>query len=234
MWQFLVPAMNEIASLETAFGADANAVMETFCLDRSLNLSAAYLRPGFAFGGACLPKDLHALNRVAAVAGVPCSLLGAVLGSNEVIIQRAVDTVVRLGGRDITLLGLSFKTETDDMRNSPLVELAERLLGKGYHVRLYDLDVQPASLYGQNLRYIEQRLEHLASLLCATPEAALHGTQLVIVGKMLLSEAQLQTLCPAGTWVLDLTRQLPTHLPPLRLLRFNSAAAAASAARYGR
>jgi hypothetical protein len=95
-------------------------------------------------------------------------------------------------------------------------------------------DVQPASLYGQNLRYIEQRLEHLASLFCPTPEAALHGTQLVIVGKMLLSEAQLQTLCPAGTWVLDLTRQLPTHLPPLRLLRFNSAAAAASAARYGR
>jgi GDP-mannose 6-dehydrogenase len=225
---------NEIASLETAFGADANAVMETFCLDRSLNLSAAYLRPGFAFGGACLPKDLQALNRVAAVAGVPCSLLGAVLGSNEVIIERAIDTVIRLGGRDITLVGLSFKADTDDMRNSPLVELAERLLGKGYHVRLYDPDVQPAALYGQNRRYIEQRLEHLASLLCPTAEAALHGTQLVIVGKMLLSETQLQTLCPAQTWVLDLTRQLPTHLPPLRLLRFNSAAAAASAAPYGR
>jgi hypothetical protein len=117
------------------------------------------------------------------------------------------------------------------MRNSPLVELAERLLGKGYRVRIYDPDVQLTSLYGQNRRYIEQRLEHLASLLCPTPEAALHDTQLVIVGKMLLAEAQLQVLCPAQTWVLDLTRQLPTHLPPLRLLRFNSAAAVAAAGR---
>jgi GDP-mannose 6-dehydrogenase len=188
---------NEIASLETAFEADANAVMETFCLDHSLNLSSAYLRPGFAFGGACLPKDLRALNRVATVAGVPCSLLGTVLGSNNTMLQRAVDTVARLGSRDITLVGLSFKADTDDMR------------------------------------YVAQRLEHLASLLCPTPDVALHGAQLVIIGKMLLSETQLQTWCAAGTWVLDLTRQLPTTLPPLHLLRFNSAVTSEPADRSG-
>jgi GDP-mannose 6-dehydrogenase len=119
------------------------------------------------------------------------------------------------------------------MRESPLVELAERLLGKGYHLRIYDPDVHPAALHGQNLRYVAQRLEHLASLLCPTPDVALHGAQLVIIGKMLLSEAQLQTWCAAGTWVLDLTRQLPTPLPPLHLLRFNSAVASEPAGRSG-
>jgi GDP-mannose 6-dehydrogenase len=224
---------NEIASLETAFEADANAVMEAFCLDHSLNLSSAYLRPGFAFGGACLPKDLRALSRLAAVTGATCSMLGTVLGSNERILQRAVDTVARLKGRQVTLVGLSFKADTDDMRESPLVELAERLLGKGYHLRIYDPDVQPTSLHGQNLRYVEQHLEHLASLLSPTPEVALQGAQVVIVGKVLLSEAQLQTLCAAGTWVLDLTRQLPPTLPPLRLLRFNGAAVNEPAEHHG-
>jgi GDP-mannose 6-dehydrogenase len=213
---------NEIASLEAVFGADANQVMETFCLDLSLNLSSAYLRPGYAFGGACLPKDLRALNRIASVAGVSCPLLGSVLWSNEIIVQRAVDAVGRLGVREVTLVGLSFKPGTDDLRESPLLELAERLLGKGYRLRIYDPDVQPESLRGQNLRYVEQRLEHLAFLLSASPAEALRGTPLVIVGKKLLSREQLLALCQPRTWIFDLIRQFPPALPPFRILRLGT------------
>lgn len=213
---------NEIASLEAAFGADANVVMDLFCLDRSLNLSQAYLRPGFAFGGSCLPKDLRALNRIGSLAGILCPLLESVLRSNEIIMQRAVEAVHCLKLRDVVIIGLSFKAKTDDLRESPLVKLAEQLLGQGYRLRIYDPDVQLALLHGRNLQYVEQHLAHLTSLLSRTPEDALQGAQLIVIGKMLLSKEQLIALCPHGVWVLDLIHELPRILPPLRILRISS------------
>jgi len=199
---------NEIAGLESVFEADANAVMEIFCRDTSLNISSAYLRPGFAFGGACLPKDLRALTRVAEVAGVAAPLLASVLPSNSLIVQRALDAVEHLGVREVTLLGLSFKAGTDDLRESPLVDLAERLLGKGRRLRIYDPDVYPPSLVGRNLEYITRHLQHLGLLLRATLEEAMAETELVVVGKPTAVE-RVQALCPPDAWVLDLTRQFP-------------------------
>jgi GDP-mannose 6-dehydrogenase len=214
-----VALANEIAGLESVFDADANAVMEIFCQDHKLNLSPAYLRPGYAFGGACLPKDLRALTRVAAVAGVATPLLASVLRSNGVLVQRAVDIVEQLGVREVSLLGLSFKSGTDDLRESPLVELAERLLGKGHRLRIYDPDVYPESLHGRNLEYINRHLEHLGLLLTGTLEEAMTGTELVIVGKTVPAE-RLSALSPPEAWVLDLTRQLP-GAAFRRLIRLN-------------
>jgi GDP-mannose 6-dehydrogenase len=212
---------NEIASLEKAFSADADSVMEIFCLDTTLNISPAYLAPGYAIGGSCLPKDLRALSRIASAFGVSCPLLDSILSSNEKMVQRSIDAVVRLGIRDVTLVGLSFKLATDDLRESPLVELAERLLGKGYRVRIFDPDVRLDSLQGQNLQYVEKHLEHLASLLSDKLEEALKGSQLVVVGKSLPVTKDLGSLCSPGTVVLDLVRCLPLELPPLRIMRLN-------------
>jgi len=212
---------NEIASLEAAFAADANAVMSILCLDRSLNTSPAYLRPGYAFGGSCLPKDLRALTRVASFTGIACPLLDSVLASNSLIIQRSIDAVVSLDVREIALVGLSFKVGTDDLRESPLVELAEKLVGKGYPLRIFDPDVRPESLLGQNLLYINRHLEHLRLLLRDSDEDALSGADLIILGKPLLPPKRLMEVCRAGVRVLDLTRELPPHLPPFRVLRLN-------------
>jgi GDP-mannose 6-dehydrogenase len=216
-----VALANEIAALESVFEADANTVMEIFCQDRLLNLSSAYLRPGYAFGGACLPKDLRALARVAAVGGVGTPLIASVLRSNGLVVQRTVDVIEQLGIRKVSLLGLSFKAGTDDLRESPLVELAERLLGKGHRLRIYDPDVYPESLHGRNLEYINRHLEHLGLFLRATLEEAMAGAELVVVGKSPSAE-RISALCSSETWILDLTRELPMA-GFRRLIRLNGA-----------
>ena len=158
-----------MARLFRRLGVDSREVMELFCEDHVLNISPTYLRPGFAFGGSCLPKDLRSLLHMARMNGVDLPLLAATLSTNELSISDVVDRVIAIGARGVALLGLSFKTNTDDLRESPNVELAERLIGKGFEVRIYDPIVNPARLVGANLRYVEAKLPHLGRLLAREP-----------------------------------------------------------------
>jgi GDP-mannose 6-dehydrogenase len=172
---------NELARIFRAYGVDSREVMRVFTRDTSLNISPAYLMPGFAFGGSCLPKDLRALLDMARLNVVDVPLLAGTLLTNRLVINDAVDRVIAGPFRTVALLGLSFKMNTDDLRESPSVELAERLLGKGIDVRVYDPIVNPDRLIGTNLRYVESRLPHLRRLLCATPGEALTGADAALV-----------------------------------------------------
>lgn len=154
---------NELGAVCQALGVDSHQVMDVFLADRKLNISPAYLRPGFAFGGSCLPKDLRSLVHAAQRADVSVPILAHVLPSNSDHLQRAVELVERTGKRRVGLFGLSFKPGTDDLRESPLVELAERLFGKGYDLRIYDANVSLSRLLGANREYIETRLPHRAA-----------------------------------------------------------------------
>jgi GDP-mannose 6-dehydrogenase len=155
--------------------------MRIFCEDRTLNISPAYLQPGFAFGGSCLPKDLRALLHMARLNDIDVPLLAGTLRTNELVVRDVLDRIVACSARVVALLGLSFKSDTDDLRESPNVELAERLLGKGFDVRIYDPIVNPSRLTGANLRYVQARLPHLGRLLAATPEEAMAGCDTAIV-----------------------------------------------------
>jgi GDP-mannose 6-dehydrogenase len=171
---------NELARLFRQLGVDSRAVMALFCQDEVLNISPSYLRPGFAFGGSCLPKDLRSLLHLARMNSADMPLLAGTLASNEMVINEVVDRVVACDGRTVALLGLSFKSDTDDLRESPNVELAERLIGKGFEVRIYDQVVNPARLVGANLRYVQSKLPHLGRLLTHEPADALRGADIAI------------------------------------------------------
>jgi GDP-mannose 6-dehydrogenase len=172
---------NELARIFRTFGVDSREVMRVFGEDTILNISAAYLRPGFAFGGSCLPKDLRALLDMARANALDVPLLAGTLQTNELVITDVVDRMIASPFRSIAMLGLSFKMDTDDLRESPNVELAERLIGKGFDVRIYDPIVNPERLLGSNLRYVESHLPHLRRLLCATPREALDGADAALV-----------------------------------------------------
>jgi GDP-mannose 6-dehydrogenase len=173
---------NEIGRLLKARGVDSREVMRVFCLEDRLNISAAYLRPGFAFGGSCLPKDLSALVHVAREDNVDIPVIGSIMRSNETHLRLAARRVLDSGVREATLLGLSFKAETDDLRHSPFVELAETLLGKGVRLRIFDPIVNPEKIVGANRRYVESRLPHLGEILKSSPEEALREARFAIVG----------------------------------------------------
>ena len=173
---------NEVGRLLGAVGVDARDVMQVFCEDERLNISTAYLRPGFAFGGSCLPKDMRALMHLARVNDVETPVLTGILRSNESHLRLAVRRILDAEARDVALLGLSFKPETDDLRESPYVELAETLVGKGVRLRIYDPIVNPDRLIGANRRYIESHLPHLQEMLVTTPEAALNDVPVAVVG----------------------------------------------------
>jgi GDP-mannose 6-dehydrogenase len=180
-------------------------MMDVFLADRKLNISEAYLRPGFAFGGSCLPKDLRGLVYAAHRADVSAPLLSHVLPSNEEHLRRAVNLVTASGRRRIGLLGLSFKPGTDDLRESPLVELAERLLGKGYDLRIYDANVSLSRLIGANREYIESRLPHLSDLLSNNIDDVVEHAEVCIVGSK--DPAVLAALpAPGDKIVVDLVR----------------------------
>lgn len=173
---------NEIGAICQALGLDSHEVMDVFLTDHKLNVSAAYLRPGFAFGGSCLPKDLRGLLYAAHRADVSVPILEHVLPSNEEQIRRAMTAVTESGHRRVGLFGLAFKPGTDDLRESPLLELAERLLGKGYDIRIYDSAVSVAKLVGANRAYLEQRLPHLGELLTGSVEEVLEHAEVCVVG----------------------------------------------------
>ncbi|MFC4001639.1 nucleotide sugar dehydrogenase [Prauserella oleivorans] len=196
---------NEIGAICRALGVDSHRVMDVFLADRKLNVSPAYLRPGFAFGGSCLPKDLRGLVHAAHRADVSVPILSHVLPSNEEHLRRAFELVTRTGKRRIGLFGLSFKPGTDDLRESPLVELAERLLGKGYDLRIYDGNVSLSRLIGTNREYIESRLPHLGQLLAESVDEVLAHAEVCLVGSR--DPAVLAALPNAGDRVvIDLVR----------------------------
>jgi GDP-mannose 6-dehydrogenase len=172
---------NELSRLFRLLGVESREVMSLFCQDQVLNISPSYLRPGFAFGGSCLPKDVRSLLHLARMNGTDLPLLSGALATNDLVISEVVDRVVASDSRTIALLGLSFKMNTDDLRESPNVELAERLIGKGFEVRIYDQIVHPARLVGANRRHVESKLPHLGRLLAHEPAHALNGADTAIV-----------------------------------------------------
>jgi GDP-mannose 6-dehydrogenase len=172
---------NEVGRLFRLLDVDSREVMELFCQDTNLNIAPTYLRPGFAFGGSCLPKDLRSMLFLARMNSTDLPLLAGALSTNELCIRDIVDRVIATGKRTIAILGLSFKMNSDDLRESPYVELAERLIGKGYDVRIYDAIVNPSKLIGTNKRYMEQKMPHLRQLLTDDPNAALADADIAVV-----------------------------------------------------
>lgn len=205
---------NEVARVFRLHGVDTREVMQIFCEDRKLNIAPTYLRPGFAYGGSCLPKDLRALQYMARMDGVDLPLLSGTMMSNELVIREVVERVLGGAGRHVCLLGLSFKSDTDDLRESPSVELAERLLGKGFEVRIYDPIINPERLTGTNREHVEARLPHLNRLLAHTARDALADADVAVVSS---SEpdvlAALSTASPA--LVLDLHGRLGADIEEL-------------------
>jgi GDP-mannose 6-dehydrogenase len=172
---------NEMGRIFRPYGVDSREVMEIFCEDKILNISPTYLRPGFAFGGSCLPKDLRSLLHMARVNDLDVPLLAGTLRTNELVVRDVLDRILATPAKVVAMLGLSFKMDTDDLRESPNVELVERLIGKGFEVRIFDPIINPGRLVGANLRYIEARLPHLGRLLASTPEEALQGSDVAVV-----------------------------------------------------
>lgn len=173
---------NEIGRVCQALGSDSHSVMALLCEDKQLNISSAYLRPGFAFGGSCLPKDLKALLYAAKSNDIELPMLEGLLPSNRIHIEHAVDMVLSRGQRDVGVIGLSFKSGTDDLRESPLVELVERLIGKGMNLKIYDPEVRVSRLIGANKRYIDEVVPHIGSLMCDSAEEVLDAAKTVVVG----------------------------------------------------
>jgi GDP-mannose 6-dehydrogenase len=173
---------NEIGNIAKATGIDGHKVMEALCADRRLNISTAYMKPGMAYGGSCLPKDLRALRYKARSVEVATPLLDAVAASNTTQIGRAFDLIAAPGKRKIGMLGLSFKAGTDDLRESPLVEIAERLYGKGYDLRIYDECVRYTELMGANLSYVRTHLPHLAGLMVDSIDQVSDHADVLVVG----------------------------------------------------
>jgi GDP-mannose 6-dehydrogenase len=198
---------NEIGNLCKAMSIDSHEVMKIFCLDTKLNVAPAYLRPGFAFGGSCLPKDLRALEHQANNLDLAIPVIRAILPSNFQQIERAIQMVLDTGKKNIGLLGLSFKPETDDLRESPLVVLAERLLGKGLQLKIYDDHVSLAQLIGANRRYIEREIPHLSRLMVTSLEELFRDVEVIVIGNKTaeFSEA-LQSYGSKHHTVIDLVR----------------------------
>ena len=181
---------NEVARVWKTHGADPAAVLDIVLQDRKLNISAAYLRPGFAFGGSCLPKDLRALTFAAHSGAVPVPLLDSILPSNALEVRRATDAVLATGKRRVALLGLAFKSGTDDLRESPLVELAKQLIGEGIELRVHDPIVLLGQLHGSNRAFLEERLPHISRLLVESLDEAIGDAEVVVVGHADLAEGR--------------------------------------------
>jgi len=197
---------NEIGSLCKALNVDAHKVMEIFCQDQKLNLSPYYLKPGFAFGGSCLPKDLRALLYKAKTLDVALPILSSVLPSNQLQIERGVQAVVEKGHQKIGILGFSFKAGTDDLRESPMVELTERLIGKGYDLRVYDRNVPLGTLHGANRDYILNKIPHISRLMVPTIDEVLAHAQTIVIGNSAPEFADVPKKIGDGQTVIDFVR----------------------------
>ncbi|HET7207531.1 MAG TPA: UDP-glucose/GDP-mannose dehydrogenase family protein [Terriglobales bacterium] len=195
---------NEVGTLCKHLGVDAQAVTEIFTADTRLNISPAYLSPGFAFGGSCLPKDVRAINYRAKELDLHLPLLESILPSNAEHIDRALEAVLRSNKRKIAQLGLSFKAGTDDLRESPQVQLIKRLLGEGCEVRIWDQEVSLGRLVGSNRQYIEEVIPHIGSLLSGNLQEVVSFAEVVIIGNKSVDKAQLSECLRPDQVVIDL------------------------------
>ncbi len=197
---------NEIGNICKAVGVDSHEVMKVFCADTKLNISPYYLKPGFAFGGSCLPKDLRALNYKAKEVDVEAPVLSAILPSNRLQIERAVELVVNTGRKRVGVLGFSFKAGTDDLRESPMVTLIETLVGKGFQLAVYDRDVSMARLVGANKEYIEREIPHISQLMRATVDEVLADCEVIVIGNKGEGFSQIESKLRGDQIVVDLVR----------------------------
>ena len=206
---------NEIGNLCKKVGVDSHDVMDIFCQDQKLNLSPYYLKPGFAFGGSCLPKDVRALQYRAKEVDLEMPLINSVLGSNRMQIDHAIDRIVETGKKKIGMLGFSFKAGTDDLRESPMVILGEALLGKGYTLCIYDKNVSLARLVGANKQYIEEQIPHLSRHLCESIDELIDGSEVIVVGNGAPEFTEALTRCRPDQTIIDLVR-LPLDFSKLQ------------------
>ena len=197
---------NEVGNLCKRLGIDSHEVMDIFCRDEKLNLSSYYMKPGFAFGGSCLPKDVRAMQYRAKEVDLEMPVIQSILGSNELQIRHAIDMVVEIGRKRVGLLGFSFKAGTDDLRESPIVILAEALLGKGYSLSIYDRNVSVARLVGANKEYINKQIPHLSSLLTESIADVLEKSDVIVVGNGSPEFADALTKTRPDQVVIDLVR----------------------------
>jgi len=195
---------NELGTVAKELGVDVEVVMQMFAADTKLNISPLYLKPGFAFGGSCLPKDVRALNYRAKELDLKLPLLESVLPSNEEHLDRAMEMILSTGKRNIAMLGLSFKPATDDLRESPQVHVVKRLLGEGRQISIWDENVLLGRLIGSNRQYIEEVIPHFGSLLCSSLEEALREAELVIVGTRSVDRETLHRTLRSDQAVIDL------------------------------
>ena len=195
---------NEIGAICKQYGIDAGEVMEIFCMDKKLNISPAYLKPGFAFGGSCLPKDLRALVKAAQVRDLEVPLLKAISISNEMQIKNAFNLICEKNVKKIGVLGFAFKGGTDDLRESPIVALIEMLIGRGYELKLFDRHVSIARLVGANRRYIQERIPHISRLMVDSAQELIKDSELIILGN---DDEELQSVMnqlDSSQYVIDL------------------------------
>jgi GDP-mannose 6-dehydrogenase len=215
VWHALkVSFANEIGNICKGVGIDSHKVMEIFCQDTKLNLSPYYMKPGFAFGGSCLPKDVRALTYKARSLDIDVPVLNAILPSNEHQIARGYELITSKGKRKIGILGFSFKAGTDDLRESPVVELIERLIGKGYELKLYDQNVNIASLMGANRDYILNHIPHISRLMVNTLDEVTTHAEVLVIGNGAAEFRQAVANCRPEQIVVDLVRVIdPANAP---------------------
>ncbi|WP_231737986.1 nucleotide sugar dehydrogenase [Terracidiphilus gabretensis] len=197
---------NEIGNLSKVLAIDAHEVMKIFCQDQKLNISPAYLTPGFAFGGSCLPKDLRALNYKAKVSDLELPIISSILPSNEMQVNRGLQIILGKGKKRIGVLGFSFKAGTDDLRESPMIEIIERLLGKGYELRIYDKNVSVASLVGANRDFILNKIPHISRLMVDKIEDVLDFAETIVVGNRAQEFVGVTERVRPGQTVVDFVR----------------------------
>jgi GDP-mannose 6-dehydrogenase len=206
-WHALKVAFaNEIGNICKGLGLDSHKLMDIFCQDTKLNLSPYYLKPGFAFGGSCLPKDVRALAYKAKTLDIQVPIINAILPSNQEQVERGIRAVIEKGSKKVGILGFSFKAGTDDLRESPMVELVERLIGKGYDLRVYDSNVRMASLHGANREYILNHIPHISRLMVGSIDEVLGHAGTIVIGNGSPEFREVPRLLGSGQSIVDLVR----------------------------